>query len=84
MHKRIRYWIPDQGETQDQDSREIEVPCDDMARCAEYAAEDFHDKHDGWDRSWPVEIGVSIGGESGVFTMTRESVHVFRARPCPA
>ncbi|MCU0980650.1 MAG: hypothetical protein MUF25_15985 [Pirellulaceae bacterium] len=74
----IKYWVSDQ-ETED-DAVEIHV-CDgsEWERCAERAAEHFHNCRDGYNRSWPVEIAVRIGGIERVYSVLRESVPVFRA-----
>ena len=76
----IKYWVSDQED--DDDAVEICVPdgCE-WQRCAERAAEHFHDHRDGYDRSWPCEISVRIAGIERVFRVERESVPAFSARP---
>jgi hypothetical protein len=73
-----RYYIPDHGQTVE-DAYEFRSNFDqEFAEfLAEDAAENYHDAHDGWEASWPLEI-VVVG--IGRFSVDREAVPQFRAR----
>jgi hypothetical protein len=73
MRGKIIYWMPDNRETA-QDGIQINVSdTDDLSRCAEEAAEHYHSRRDGWEASWPVQIGVANGCSSEIHTVHRET-----------
>lgn len=77
----MKYYLPDYDETAG-DAREINdgVPDEDPYYFARQAAEDFHDFHDGWEASWPIELVVIDNhGVEHLYDVDREMEPVFTA-----
>lgn len=67
-----------------EDGFEIDSIWDMKERLFEYvaqdAAEDYHNNHDGWESSWPVDITLFHDGkEIGKFSVDMETVPAFYA-----
>lgn len=51
---------------------------------AEFAAEDYHADHDGWEDQWPITVAIRVAGEReilGTFEVDREMELAFSASP---
>ena len=80
----MKYYVDDHGTIED---AEMIPDCDcsettaGLAWAAEYAAEDYHSNHDGWEATWPLTFVVLDDelNELGRFSVDREAVPQFHA-----
>lgn len=81
----MRYYIDDDGGGPD-DASEVPEEClrhvrgGDPSEFAEAAAQHEWDRHDGWERSWPVTMTVILDdGSEQKFDVDMEAVPTFHA-----
>lgn len=75
-----RYNIPDtMGSDEWFEFRSRHYYHPDACFIVEDAAEDYHQKHDGWEASWPITFIVQLmdGTDLGTYDVERESVLAF-------
>ena len=75
----MRYYIKDHGQTAE-DAYKFDSPFDSPKWDATYAAEDFHNRHDGCDCEWPITFTiVGDDGHEVDVTVDREYEPTFHA-----
>lgn len=79
MRGQIKFWVPEDGETEDDAVELHSLYADDLGWAAEEAAEWYHDNCDGWEASWPKTFRLSNGKECAEFVVDREYTPTFVA-----
>ena len=75
----MKYYIKDHGQTAE-DAYEFKALWSDPRFKAECAAEDFHDRHGGWECEWPITFTIVYDDAHEVdVTVEREYSPTFRA-----
>jgi|WetSurMetagenome_2_1015567.scaffolds.fasta_scaffold183234_3 hypothetical protein len=79
---RFKYFIEDYGENpEDAYTLKTRWEKNNLDYVAEDAAQDYHDRHDGWESVWPLTIVILDEelNELGRFSVEREAVPQFHA-----
>ena len=75
----MRYYVKDQGMTVE-DAYKFDSPFDSPKWDATYAADDFYNRHGGWECDWPITFTiVYYDGHEVDVTVEREYSPTFRA-----
>ncbi len=82
---KVEYILPDQGESFPEDAilmgEFAAASVGNELHWARECAENYHNAHDGWEASWPVDIALYLDGILiGLFEVEREAEPVFIAR----
>jgi len=78
----FRYSVEDHDADERYDLPGFKPSSDGSARwAAEFAAEDYHSNHDGWESSWPLTFAMYDPGDQllGRYCVDRETVPRFTA-----
>ena len=79
---KYRYTRPETMELDDYHEFQSNFDKEDGEWLAEAAAENYHDRHDGWESLWPLVLVIrdENGSEIGTYEVDREAVPHFTVR----
>ena len=82
MKTTYRFNVPDRMGPEEDHEFKSNFSDDDGDWLAEVAAENYHQKHDGWESSWPITFIIrrEDGSEIGRYEVERETVPQISAR----